>query len=145
MFLGRTIIAKLFLLGSAACFAQVSSVTSCVSYDPSVVRLTGTLIRKTFPGPPNFESIRGGDEPETYWLLNLPKPICVNQDNTEPDLNPMQENVRRVQLVLDPSVYKQYGNLVGKRITVTGTLFGAHTGHHHTPVLVTVKTLQKAK
>ncbi len=30
---------------------------------------------------------------------------------------------------------------VGKKVLATGTLFGEHAGHHHTPVLLTVHTL----
>ena len=43
----------------------------CRSYEPAVVALHGTLVRKTFAGPPNYHDIRKGDEAETYWLLNL--------------------------------------------------------------------------
>ena len=41
--------------------------------------------------------------------------------------------------------YKEYIDLVGKQVTATGTLFGEHTGHHHTPVLLTVRQLAEAK
>jgi hypothetical protein len=33
------------------------------------VTLHGKIIRHTFPGPPNFESIEDGDQPETKWVL----------------------------------------------------------------------------
>ena len=32
--------------------------------------------------------------------------------------------------------------LVGKQVRATGTLFGAHTGHHRTPVVLQVKALR---
>jgi hypothetical protein len=103
------------------------------------------LIRKTFPGPPGYESVRDGDRPETYWLLDLPQPICLNVDKYNPDVNFAQQNVRRVQLVLDPSFYKRYKDLVGKRVVATGTMFAGHTGHHHTAALLTVSGLTRAK
>lgn|SRR5215471_10907545 len=133
----------LLLSGAVACLGQPSS---CLSYEPAAVTLTGTLTRKTFPGPPNYESVRKGDRPETYWLLDLSQPHCVDADAVQPDLNPAQKNIRTIQLVfLDHSIYKTQANLVGKRVVVTGTLFGEHTGHHHTPVLLTVKTLAAAE
>src|SRR5215472_6654357 len=133
----------LLLSGAVACLAQQSS---CLSYDPSVVKLTGTLTRKTFQGPPNYESVRKGDRPETYWFLDLSQPHCVDADAIQPDLNPAQKGIRRIQLVfLDQSSYKTYSKLLGKRVVATGTLFGEHTGHHHTPVLLTVKTLAAAE
>jgi len=47
----------------------------CMNYEPDAVSLTGKIIRKTFPGRPNYESIKAGDEPETYWILISDKPF----------------------------------------------------------------------
>ena len=117
----------------------------CLSYEPGAVKLSGILVRKTFPGPPNYEDIHRGDRPETYWLLNLPQPVCVDEDKRDPDLNPAHDGIRIVQLVLTGEAYKKYKNLVGKRVVATGTLFCEHTGHHHTPVLLTVNALARAE
>lgn len=115
-----------------------------LSYEPAVVKLTGVIISKTYPGPPNYESIRGGDEPETYWLLALSHPICVNEKPSA--FYEAAKNVRRVQLVFSSEkAYKTYRRLLGKRVTATGTLYGAHTGHHKTPVLLTVDSLTRAR
>lgn len=134
----------LFFL-STGCFGQSEARTNCLSYEPTVVKLSGTLIRKTFPGPPNYASVSRGDKPETYWLLNLPQPVCVDQDKTSADLNPAQKDVRVIQLVVPQKFYKKYKQLVGKKIIATGTLFGEFTGHHHTSVLLTVIDLTKAE
>ncbi|PYV80179.1 MAG: hypothetical protein DMG93_19520 [Acidobacteria bacterium] len=114
----------------------------CLSYDSTRVTLHGILTRMSFPVPAKYENVRTRDKAETYWFLKLEFPRCVNQDKSEPDLNPAQTNIKRVQLVLDPEMYKRYRNLVGKSVTVSGTLFGAHTAHHHTCVLLSVITLQ---
>jgi len=135
----------LFLLATTACVAQSRPAKGCLSYEPAVVNLNGILISETFPGPPNYEGTRQGDKAEVYWLIDLSRPVCVNADKREPDLNQVQKSVRRVQLVLDPIVYERQKGLLGKRVVVTGTLFGAHTAHHHTPVLLTVKTLEVAE
>lgn len=118
--------------------------STCLSYEPSLVRLTGKLIRKTFPGPPNYEDIHRGDKPEVYWLLSLSKLVCVDQDNEQPDLNPAHKNIRELQLVIPAEFYTRFHSLIGQRVSVSGTLFGGHTARHHTPVLVTVKSLAKA-
>ena len=34
-----------------------------------LVKLEGRVIRYTFPGIPNFQSLEEGDEPETRWVL----------------------------------------------------------------------------
>ena len=119
--------------------------SGCLSYEPSAVELHGTIIRETFPGPPNYASIRGGDKPEEYWFVVLSDPICVDQDKAEPDLNPAQKDIHKIQLVFrSADIYKTQKDLVGKRVVAKGMLFGANTGHHHTPVLLTVSTLSKA-
>ena len=77
-----------------------------MQYEPTVVKIEGTLISKTFPGPPNYTSVKKGDRPETYWLIRVRQPICVDQDPREPDLGEAHQNVRLVQLVVKPDVYK---------------------------------------
>jgi hypothetical protein len=83
------------------------------------------------------------DRAETYWLLVLSSPICVNEGKLDPDLDPQLHDVRSVQLVLQTEMYAKYRSLVGGAVRVQGTLFGAHTGRHHTPVLITAKSIQK--
>ena len=118
---------------------------ACLSYEPSVVQLKGAIVRKTFPGPPNYENIERGDKAEEAWLLVLSEPICMRQDKKDPDLNPAQQDIRQIQLVFsDASPYKIHKELVGKKVVASGTLFGAQTAHHRTPVLLTVKTLATA-
>ena len=116
----------------------------CRSYEPAVVTLHGSLIRKTFPGPPNYSDIHKGDRAETYFLLNLDSPICLDMDKSDPDLRPSQKNVRTVQLVLEEGTYERFKPLLGKKVVASGSLFAAHTGHHHTPVLLTVANLEQA-
>jgi hypothetical protein len=49
--------------------------------------------------------------------------------------------IAAVQLVLLNNEYKTSDGLVGKRVRATGTPFKAITGHHHSKVLLIVKTL----
>ena len=131
----------LFLL-LAVCVAQLEPV-GCRSYRPAQVNLKGTLSRKTFAGPPNYQDIRKGDKAETYWLLNLDSPICVNQDDPAPDVNPGRKGVRNVQLVIRTEDYARFTPIVGKRVVATGSLIGEITGHHYTPVLLSVTSLEE--
>jgi hypothetical protein len=139
-----SLVVGMFLCFGYLCVAQGTSTSTCLSYAPEVVMVVGTLTPKTFPGPPNYESIRNGDRAETDWLVELHSPVCVTEDKADPDLNPSQDRVIEMQLVLDPAAYKTYKRLIGRDVIVSGTLFGAHTGHHHTPVLVTVKSIEIA-
>jgi hypothetical protein len=102
-----------------------------------VVELTGTIVRKTFTD--------AQDRPETYWVLELSRPICVNQDPKEPDLNHAQKDVRLIQLVFpDQNMFVTYKDFLGKKVIAKGTLFSGISAHHHTPVLLTISTLRIA-
>jgi hypothetical protein len=120
-------------------YTAYASAQGCLSYEVAGVRLTGTISRKTFPGPPNYESIRRGDEPETYWILHLARPICTV---AAPD-NDAESNVNAIQLILAPKQYALYKKFVGgrARVRVTGKLLHAITGHHHTQVLLELTSM----
>ena len=94
---------------------QAGSTGNCLQYAPSVVKLTGTLIRRTFPGPPNYESVRKGDRAETSWFLDLSRPVCVDEDKAD-NLSLAQNNVGRIQLAVSFEDFKKYQGLVGKRV-----------------------------
>lgn len=114
-----------------------------VSYEPATVTLTGRISKQVFPGPPNYESVKKGDAPEVAWVLRLERPVSVKARKGD-DFNQTRRNVRDLQLALGPDDFKRYRNLLGKRVAVIGGLFGAHTGHHHTAVLMSVKRIQPA-
>ena len=60
-------------------------------------------------------------------------------------MNPAQQDIRQIQLVFgDANAYEIHKELVGKNVVASGNLFGAHTGHHRTQHLLTVRTLEKA-
>ena len=124
------------VLGFALCLVAQSAHAACLSYTGRA-RIEGTLERKTFPGPPQYESIAAGDEPETVWLLKLDAPVCVSADPNDPSgVNAAASSVGAVQLILDASQYHTYERWIGKHAILEGRLLGAMTAHHHTPVLM---------
>ena len=117
----------------------------CLDYEPTFVTLRGVAVRRTYPGPPNYESIKEGDTPETSWVLVLRRPICV--DGRSGDLvNVARTDIREIQLVFEnQETYQTYRRLLRRRAIVTGVLLGAITGHHHTEVLLIVNNISPAK
>lgn len=112
--------------------------TDWLEYEPAVVVLEGKLIIKTYFGPPNFGEDPKTDSRERSWILSLDKPIKVRaKDETDPVTGPSVDNVRELQLVL----HKPRRKMIGKKVRVKGTLFHAHTGHHHTDVLMDVESI----
>lgn len=117
-----------------------SQSNGCLSYEPKVVKANGTVVKETFPGRPNYESIKNGDKPEVYWILKLVKPICVTGTEGN-DINTSETGITEMQLVLNDKQYKKYKKMVGQKVVVTGTLFHSHTVHHKTNILITVKSM----
>lgn len=136
------IIRAMFLLVAVVIPAYADD-GKCLKYEPATIELTGIVKTKTFPGPPEYRSVKEGDKPEPYWVLYLSKSVCVDGDPKN-DINPTENNVKSLQLVMIGN-YDKYRNLLGQKVTVKGELFHAITGHHHTDVLITVKEIKKAR
>lgn len=119
-----------------------------VYFEPNNVELKGIVTKITFPGPPNYESIENGDKKETYDFLILENPINVdfspsqkkikNDDTTNVPTN----NVKVLELVV-VSGFSDWKKLEkGNVVQITGELFSAFSGQHHTRVLLTAKEVK---
>jgi hypothetical protein len=102
----------------------------------------GIIRTETFPGPPNYEAVAKRDRPETYWILVLDKPVCVEADEDDA-LNESESKITEMQMILDSKQYSVFRRHLSLRVMVRGTLLHAHTGHHHTRVLIRVKEIEK--
>jgi hypothetical protein len=131
------------IVGAALAFALAASPAGarCLSYEPTMVHLEGNLAARSVPGPPNYRSIAQGDYPEQIFLLRVADPVCVNADPTSRQNSKSHAGLEEIQLSIPPERVKPF---VGKRVRVTGTLFGAQTGHHRTPVLLRAQTVRTA-
>jgi hypothetical protein len=135
--------AKLGLLILAALTSAASGAAECLRYGPTVVAIEGQVVRLTFPGRPNYESVTGGDEPETGFYLVPVRPFCLRGDAAEPG-NEAKSDVRLVQLLLDQAGYDRLRPLLGQTVEVQGQLDGATTGHHHAPVMMSSVQVRSA-
>jgi len=124
------------LLATVACTPPEES-TSCLGYEPDTVQVAGTLGRHVFPGPPAFRSVAEGDVPEEGFYLHLAEPVCTVGDTLSPDAYPVPAT-DTIQLVLDSTTYARLRPRLGTTVTLRGTLFARHTGHHHAPLLLQV-------
>ncbi|MBB2963586.1 DUF4431 domain-containing protein [Methylobacterium sp. R2-1] len=67
-------------------------------------------------------------------VLRLPKPICMEANRAdEAGLDEAVSGVWAVQLA---ATRRQLGVAPGRAVRVSGTVFAAHTGHHHTPIVM---------
>ena len=96
---------------------------------------------RIFAGPPNYEDVRKGDTSEPTYILMLAEPICASGDEfVDPRdkfsqfrffPSPRTKRPRRCRETFD--------GWVGKRVVVeVASPFGAHTGHHHAPLMLPI-------
>ena len=112
--------------------------SSCLRYEPDTVQISGTLSRHMYYGLPGFGEDPKHDEKEMGFYLDLASPICMKSGGD--DIDVAKTAIRRIQLVLDQHGYDSLRPYLGRKVTLRGTVFGAITGHHHTPVLLSVLT-----
>lgn len=111
----------------------------CLAYDPEIVRLSGIIERRTFPGAPGSGEDQSSDAREAGWILRLFEPICTAGEDD--GLEQSESNVREVQVVVREELFHALHAITGRPVTITGTLFHSHSGHHHTPVLILLQDL----
>ncbi len=119
-----------------------------VHYEPEIIELIGEIDLQTFPGSPNYESIKNGDEVETHFYLKLRNSIDVialPKDAESPMKSESFYNVQILQLVVhdDKNMSRLRKTGEGGHLKIRGTLFHRFSGHHHSRVLLEVKNIKK--
>lgn len=125
---------------------ELSSGNEVVNYGVGVT-FTGKIATRLEYGAPGFGEDPKTDAKENIFLLVLDKPIDVHVDQSRPgdvtDTNDF-DGVKEMQVVFTGK--RMFSKkIIGKKVKVTGTLFQAHTGHHHTDVLIEVDTVERLK
>ena len=130
-------LAFFLLLGASSALAQ-----PCLKYDPVVVKLRGTIVERKALNPDETKWVH-------YLALRLDKPVCTLADSS----NDAASHVRYVQLVdvfegkksdLEYARWKRLAKS-GASVTVSGKLYHADNGNHHTAVLIEVMEVKEAK
>jgi hypothetical protein len=104
---------------------------SCLDYGP--MSLSGRVVRQTYAGPPDYESVTKGDRPIVIYLLQLDYTLCLIESQL------VAQNTREVQLEWqagDPA------SLVGKKVTVIGELIRGGARHDKRVVMVATEIAQ---
>ncbi len=101
--------------------------------------MTGIVTLRTFYGPPNYGESPDTDSRETQAILLLEKPICVEENPSSYD----KAEQNQLEVTLVPLSNESLKDYTEKQVAVHGELFHAHTGHHHTPVLIEIRRIEK--
>lgn len=117
------------------------SLAAPYQYEPTVTTLSGTLKNdKVFYGPPGYGEDPKHDRQEKPIRLVLDTPIDVEGRKDDPINSESEKAVRELTIV--PGKVQDLKDHLGQHVTVTGKMFHAHTGHHHTAVLIDLETLK---
>jgi len=85
-----------------------------------------------------FEDAAG--RPEQAFILTLPAATCLSGSDE-------MDNVEDVETIhiysFDEPVAAALEQFVGKDVQVRGTPFGAHTAHHHAPIVMDVSEIDE--
>lgn len=138
MYISRMMIFVLCLF-SSICYAS----NQTVFFEPKETTLTGVVTVLTFPGPPNYESIKNGDKAENgaYIVLKTPVDIEIAPNEKQVINDKSTKNVQVIQLVvLNDKDRKEIKK--GNVVEITGTLSSPVTGHHHARALLDVKNVK---
>ena len=83
-----------------------------------------------------FEDAAG--RPEQAFVLALPVPTCLSGSEET-------DNIQEVETIhiysSDDAVTSSIARFVGKDVQVRGTPFGAHTAHHHAPIVMDISEI----
>jgi len=131
-------VAAAFAAALLLTICATADATQCLDYAKAAVG--GTLVKETFPGRPNFESIAAGDAAVTRLFLIPDHRQCVAQ-GTDPDVEPPVRSVQAFQVdeysafgdgAMQPSLW----DLVNRRMTCSGTLSHRQTARDYAQVIL---------
>ncbi|MCC2113828.1 MAG: DUF4431 domain-containing protein, partial [Hyphomicrobiales bacterium] len=76
--------------------------------------------------------------PESAYILSLPEPTCLDADDPEYRV----DSADTIQIYSsDDAVHAQIEAFVGMTVLVRGSPFGAHTAHHHAPIIMDISEI----
>ena len=115
------------------CIPSIFSLTTDETISPECIIIPGNILLKDNYGPPGYGENPESDAIETYYFLVLDQSIQIKMEGRE-------ISVREFQLVFPPGFIRtDYSP--DETYIVSGELFPAHTGHHHSEILIQVREI----
>lgn len=103
----------------------------CMRFGAGAERATGELSIGAFQD--------AADRPESAFILSLSVPACLDAD--DPEFRVKDSGTIHI-FAADDAIQEQIQQLVGKSVRVRGRPFGAHTAHHHAPIVMEVTDIE---
>jgi Domain of unknown function (DUF4431) len=112
--------------------------------EPSAsIALEGILVAGEFYGPPGYGESPTGDRIEHSMFLQLPAPPTTQLSDSKAltKFGPDAGQTYFVQVVVHDSDRSSAEKAIGHRVQIVGVPFAPLTGHHRTPLLIDVESL----
>lgn len=131
---GIDVKAILFALAAVALMFDISSASAqgCMQSNAGEQIAEGRLALGTFRD--------AADRPETAYILTLAVPTCLNA--SDPDDRVASAKTIHIYSSKD-AVHATIKRFVGKTVLVRGQPFGAHTAHHHAPIVMDISEIDQ--
>ena len=126
MRVGLAVFALAALIGSSAAHAV------CMTGNQDGEIAKGTLSLGTFED--------ANEQPEKAFILTLPAPACLIGSD-EMDNVPSADTIHIYSS--DETVAQSLKQFVGKSVQGRGNPFGAHTAHHHAPIVMDISEIDE--
>ncbi|MGH6748713.1 MAG: DUF4431 domain-containing protein [Methyloceanibacter sp.] len=111
--------------------APASAYAVCLQAEQATTIIEGVLSEGTFKD--------ANDQPEQAFILTPLVPTCLAGDENIDE----KEQVGEIQIFsTNDKVAQSIKNFVGKDVFVQGAPFGAHTAHHHAPIVMDISGIQ---
>ncbi len=111
--------------------APASAYAVCLQAEQATTIIEGVLSEGTFTD--------ANDQPEQAFILTPLMPTCLAGDDNIDE----NEQVGKIQIFSsNDQVAHSIKNFVGKDVFVQGAPFGAHTAHHHAPIVMDISGIQ---
>ena len=89
------------------------------------------------PGPPNFRSVRHGDEDRQILILLLPVATCIDDGG---DFANAKDKFRTVHVwSIDGEVHQKLSEAVGKIVVITGEGYARDNALQYAPLVLEAK------
>ncbi len=122
----------LALLALVMLAAPIAAADRCMQFDVARQIAEGRLVIGHFKD--------AADRPETAYILRLPVATCLGAKDPEFRVS----HARTIHVYSsDEKVHAQIGRFVGKDVMVRGRPFGAHTAHHHAPIVMEISEIDE--
>ena len=125
---------------SSSGFAALAVALGFLASGPAAACMSETAAREAAQGRIAIRAAKdAAGRSERPYILTVPTPVCLTASDPENSV----KGTRTIHVCpATPKLHEAMQRLVGKTVEVRGTVFAAHTAHHHAPIVMEVAEIK---